>query len=62
MCPISVLINEPVSTSHSFKVLSSEAETINLASEEKATSEIPFSWPVNSRTGSAIGSFSVLMV
>lgn len=48
MWPWRVLIKEPVGTSHRRRVLSSEAETRNRESEEKATSETPWSWPDNS--------------
>lgn len=46
--PCSVLMREPVSTSQRRTVLSSEAEQTWRESEEKARSEMPWSWPWNS--------------
>lgn len=38
----------PVETSHRRRFLSSEPETMKRESEEKAKSDTPCSWPVNS--------------
>ncbi len=48
-------MREPVSRSHRRRVLSSEAETRNLESEEKARSETPCSWPSNSWRRETVG-------